>query len=366
MKLRDHILVFRRAVKLTLLERRNRKYTVLLIVNAFLSSVIGYIPIYFSAKVIDSLVAGSPLETVVSYVLLTVGIVFAVGLLNTCVTSEKDAAERTMWRDEDWSFSEKAMQMAFRSTEDPEVTKLRYQVRRANQTGQNLFFLYQHIREFSEQVTKITASIALTMSFFTLSSVPAVFKYSIVAGLVATLIIQVYATKKTTKLDRDFLASSVEMNILSEHFLDYIEQYDAGKDIRLYDMGAFLGDSYLEIDRDYWERSLKNSYKKAAWTLPETILNTALRIGTYAVLIIAAMNGGVTIGSIAKYAACIILLAETLTQTVRTAQLALVNNHYLKDYFSYFDIPNEMYHGSRAVETREGNPYCVEIGRAHV
>ena len=90
MKLRDHFQIFRRAAKFTF--STNRKYTVLLIVNTVLSSIIGYVPIYFSAKVIDSLVAKSSIETVILYVALTVGIVFAVNLLNTYIASEKNVA----------------------------------------------------------------------------------------------------------------------------------------------------------------------------------------------------------------------------------------------------------------------------------
>lgn len=359
MKLSEHFQVLRRATKYTF--QVNRKYTVLLIVNAFLSSIIGYVPIYFSAKVIDSLIAKASVETVILYVALTVGIVFVVHLLNTYISSERSVAYNAMWRNEDWSYSEKAMQMAYESIEDPEVTRLRYRVRRESQTGQNLFYLYQHIERFTGQVTKIIASIALTVSFFTISSVPVGFKLIIVAGVFITLIIQVYATKKTNDLNRDFNASTVDMNILSEHFLNYIEHYGAGKDIRLYNMGDFLGDSYLALDKDYWERNLRNSYKIAAWTLPVTVLNTILKFGIYAVLIYTALQGGITIGSIAKYVTCIMLLAETLINVVRTIQIALDNNHYLKRYFSYFDIPNNMYQGSLTVEKRNDNEYYVEF-----
>ena len=359
MKLSEHFQVLRRAAKYTF--QVNKKYTVLLIVNAFLSSIIGYVPIYFSAKVIDSLIAKTSVETVILYVALTVGIVFVVHLLNTYISSERSVAYNAMWRNEDWSYSEKAMQMAYESIEDPEVTRLRYRVRRESQTGQNLFYLYQHIERFTGQVTKIIASIALTVSFFTISSVPVGFKLIIVAGVFITLIIQVYATKKTNELNRDFNASTVDMNILSEHFLNYIEHYGAGKDIRLYNMGDFLGDSYFALDKDYWERNLRNSYKIAAWNLPVTVLNTVLKFGIYAVLIYTALQGGITIGSIAKYVTCIMLLAETLINVVRTIQIALDNNHYLKRYFSYFDIPNNMYQGSLTVEKRDDNEYYVEF-----
>ena len=76
---------------------------------------------------------------------------------------------------------------------------------------------------------------------------------------------------------------------------------------------------------------------KAAWTLPASILNTVLKLGIYAVLVYAALQGGITIGSIAKYVTCIMLLVENLINIVTTPQQALYNNHYLKRYFSYFD-----------------------------
>ncbi len=359
MKPSEHLQVLRQAAKYTF--SVNRKYTLLLIMNAFLSAVTGYIPIYFSARVIDSLVAGTSVNTVIFYVGLTVGIVFAVNLLNTYISSEKDAAYSAIWRNEDWSFSEKSMQMAYASIEDPEVARLRYRVRLESQTGQNLFYLYRDMELFTEQVTRIAASAALTVSFFALPSVPVRFKLAIVAGLAITLAVQMYAARKTNELNRNFMAYSIDMNIISEHFLNYIEHYGAGKDIRLYDMGEFLGSSYLELNRDYCERGQKNSYIQAAWTLPAAILNTGLKSGIYAILIYAALQGGITAGSIAKYAACIMMLAQNLTGVAQTVQSALDNNHYLRRYFSYFDIPNKMYQGSLTVEKRDDNEYYVEF-----
>lgn len=359
MKPSEHLQVLRRAAKYTF--SVNRKYTLLLIMNAFLSAVTGYIPIYFSARVIDSLIAGASVGTVIFYVGLTVGIVFAVNLLNTYISSEKSTAYSAIWRNEDWSFSEKSTQMAYASIEDPEVTRLRYRVRLESQTGQNLFYLYRDMEQFTEQVTRIAASAALTVSFFALPSVPVRFKLAIITGLAITLAVQMYAARKTNELNRNFMASSIDMNIISEHFLNYIEHYGAGKDIRLYDMGEFLGNSYRELERDYCERGQKNSYIKAAWTLPAAILNTGLKFGIYAVLIYAALQGGITAGSIAKYAACIMMLSENLSRVVQTIQSTLDNNHYLRRYFSYFDIPNKMYQGSLTVEKRDDNEYYVEF-----
>ena len=359
MKLSEHFQTFKRAAGYTFVV--NKKYTVLMILNAFLTAIIGYVPIYFSAKVIDALVDRAPIETVIMYVVLTVGIVFAVNLLNTYIVSEKEVANNNVWRNENWLFSEKATQLAYESIENPKVTQLRYRVRMESQTGQNLFYLYTHLELFIGQLTKIVASLALTISFFTIDSLSVSIKMLIVLGLLVSLAIQTYATKKTNELNRDFMAASVDMNVISGHFYDYIAQYAAGKDIRLYNMGDFLGNAYMENDRKYWEGSLINSYKKSAWMLPITVLSNVFKFGIYGVLIYAALQGGITIGSIAKYVTCLMLLSETLTQAARTLQMAFDNNHYLARYFSYFDIPNNMYQGSLTVEKRDDNEYFVEF-----
>lgn len=91
------------------------------------------------------------------------------------------------------------------------------------------------------------------------------------------------------------------------------------------------------------------------------MLNTVLKFGIYVVLICAALQGGITIGSIARYVACIMMLAENLLSAAKTIQSAFDNNHYLKRYFSYFDIPNNMYQGSLTVEKRDDVEYYVEF-----
>lgn len=330
-------------------------------IDSFLSSIVGYVPIYFSAKVIDSLAANENIKTVALYALLTVGIVFIVKLLNTYISSAKNVYSTSMWRNEDWSYSEKAMQMAYESIEDPEVARLRYRTRRESQTGQNLFYLYQHIERFTGYITRMLASVSLTASFFALESVPLYFKFGIIAGVFITLAVSLFTNHKVNNMNREFWASCVDANIVSEHFYDYIGNYGAAKDIRLYEMSGFLSESYLKLDGDFYKKNLKNSYRTAAWSLPGTVLSNVFKFGIYAVLIFAALTGGITVGSIAKYVACIMWLVETLNNTVGTVQAAFDNNHYLKRYFSYFEIPNNMYKGSLTVEKRDDNEYNVEF-----
>jgi len=359
MTLKEHVGISTRAIKLCFtLEKR---FTLCLVFGAFLSSVTGYIPIYFSAKLVDALRAQEEGGVLVKYVVLTVGLVFIVQLVRAWITAVRETAEGAMYRNENWMYAEKAMEMAYASTEDAEVTRLRFRIRGESQSGFNRYYLYLCIEKFIADGTKILASIALTASFFTLPTLLVYWKLALVAGLILTLYVSMRSAAKIGQLDQEFWGTSVRMNALSEKFQEYINDYSAGKDIRLYGMQDFLADGRLATEAEYYDFAVKNSYRKALWTIPVSVIEKGFQFLVYGILIFAALAGEISVGDIAKYVMCIMMLISALTDLVGTVQRSFDNHHYMKRYFSYFDIPNDMYQGSLTVEKRDDNEYDVEF-----
>lgn len=359
MRLREHFQISRRA--LTHCFYLSKRYTLSLMISAFLASILPYIPVYFSAKVIDALYEKAAVGTILMYVALTVGLVFLLNLLKTYVASMKDTYNAEIYRQEDWQYSEKAMELAYESIESADIKRLRYRVRRESQTGYNRWYLHVCIERITADLTKIGASLALTISFFGIGLIPVYVKLALVGGLILTLCVTMFSTLNVEKMNREFMEASVELNIFSEQYLAYIEDYSAGKDIRLYGMRDHLADSYLKMAADYYNAAVKNSYRMAAWQIPGAVLEKVFQFALYAVLIYAALQGGASVGSIAKYVACLLLLINSVGDLVTALQRSFENHHYLKRYFSYFDIPNNMYKGSLTVEKRDDNEYDVEF-----
>lgn len=84
---KEHLQISKRAIQFSF--QLDQKYAICVILNAFLSAVIGYIPIYFSAKVINALYQHDPLSTMILYVALTVGLVFLINFINTYISTKK-------------------------------------------------------------------------------------------------------------------------------------------------------------------------------------------------------------------------------------------------------------------------------------
>ena len=78
MKLSEHISIFGRAIKFVY--KLDKIYVFCIIFGTFLSAIIPYVPIYFSAKLVDALYIGASVQRLLLYVVLTVGIVFVLSL----------------------------------------------------------------------------------------------------------------------------------------------------------------------------------------------------------------------------------------------------------------------------------------------
>ena len=359
MSLKEHLSILFRAVKMCF--RLERNYTLCLIFGAFIAAITPYIPIYFSAKVIDSLYGGADLGTVIFYVAMTVGLVFILKLLGAFVNSLKSVSSSAMYRNESWMYSEKAMNMAYESIEDRNVTLLRARIQKETQTGFNRFYLHQTIENFINTVTQIIASLSISASFFMMKAIPIYYKLALVGGLVITIVVTMVVTSQINNDREKFTATSVDMNVISEKYENYINHYETGMEIRLYGMENFVADGYYDNDFEYTKRTVKMLYRRAAFFVPNIIIQDILRYGIYAVLIFGALAGSVTVGSIAKYVVCLMGIINTVTWLTSTISVAANNDHYLKRYFSYFDIPNNMYKGSLTVEKRDDNEYNVEF-----
>ena len=359
MKLSEHMQIAKRSVGL--LFSLSKAHIICRILASVIGAVLPYVPIYFSARLLDRLYEGSGVGVLALYVLLTVGIVFLLSLLHTWLSSRRRMAGTEMYRNENWKYSEKAMQMAYESIEDRDVALLRSRIQRETQTGYNIFQLFSTLEQIVGNMTKIGMSLWLTASFFMLKAISLPAKAALIGGLVLTLLCRIVTTKRVAKLDERFYGECVYWNMVSGKFDEYVDDYHSGKDIRIYDMAEGLLTYSTALNREVCRKEHRKNMGQTRVRLANVVMIRILQFGVYLLLLSTALGGGVSVGSIARYVSCIMLLLEAASDLVYNLQIAIVNQEYMKRFFSYFDIPNHMYQGSLTVEKRDDNDYNVEF-----
>ena len=94
----------RRAVRL--LCHLDRKYFLCTLFSSLTTAIAPYIPIYFSAKIIDALTAGAGGKTLALYAALTVGLTALIGLAGALLKMHADVGEAELDRLVDWKHAE--------------------------------------------------------------------------------------------------------------------------------------------------------------------------------------------------------------------------------------------------------------------
>ena len=332
--------------------QKERRAMLLITGCSLLGASKSYIPLYFSAKIIDSLVLRASVKTLALYVILTIGLAFLFEAMLRFLEPRKGAAFNRIFQNERWNYGEKAMQMAYASIEDTEVSVLRERIRMESQTGYNLFYLLHTVDTLIYTVTQIVCSLAMTVSFFGNPSVLLWYKLLFVAMLLVSVAVESICEVKFTKVSNEFMDECVMENIRFEKYGTYIADYGTGKDIRLYGIAESLLRDWEKGSTVLHEKAKKRSRGWLKADTPRLIMGDAVKLAANAVLIAAAISGAVSVGSISKYVSAVVKLLWAVTYLSRTVMLAAANSQYLKRYFSYFDIPNNMYQGSLTVEKR--------------
>ncbi len=359
MKLTEHISIFSRAVKMVF--SNSKRFGICIVLDEIISAVSPYVPIWFSARLLDGLVANEETDKLMLWASLAVFIAFALSTLQTLISTVEQWAEYDMYNLEMWSYSDKAMDIAYETIEDSETKLLVERIKKETQTGWNRFYLYRSLREITFTVTQIITGIGICVGLFTLSSIGLLAKTGLFALFIVTVVVTLLVNRRSQALQNEYWYACIDANVIDDKCSGYMSDYTSGMDIRLYDMTENLEGIMRTCEQKYQDQEKYVALKQVPLDiLTESVLHI-LKFVLYAILLTAAISGEMSVGSIAKYISCVMLVLGSVGHFARILSITLTNNKYLKRYFSYFDIPNNMYKGSLTVEKRDDVEYYVEF-----
>ena len=137
-------------------------------------------------------------------------------------------------------------------------------------------------------------------------------------------------------------AKNVISNAFSNFYDGFYSDYNAGKDVRIYQMENFAAAEHQKQCEYSYNLIMENRKKTLPFILTNSICNDVLNLVIYLFIIRACVAGSVTIGSIAKYITGITLFINATKGLISQTQSLFNNNKYLVRYFSFLDIPSKM------------------------
>jgi len=327
-----------------------------------------YFTLYLSAEIINQLIAGASLRTLLALALATVTGQLLLNVAMHRLSCKKEETESINFSLNELYLLKVQCRMQYKYMEDPDTTLLRQKIRNSSNFGGNglnrLFWCYEALLG---AMANLIFSVSLTASLF--RTMPQ-------TGLTGFLAFVNHP------LSAFALLALIGLNIISEMISIYHLQ---PKDRELWNSYSFrysrcikymqhefdtiiLGGVGLCLDRcretlvDYMNEILRKHFRiYAARCSIHQIMTTVTNLALYLYIGAKAYIGTFGVGNFFLYTGAVDKFLDAVSSFGFGFSQLRQNNDYLIELFRYLDLPDEMYHGTLSVEKREDNKFEIEF-----
>jgi len=330
----------------------------LTILKSIFNAIIPYISIYMLAVIIDELMGDRNLKLLTFYVGVTVGGTLMMSVVSEWV-SKKIMIMNGMFEAKFQNFlNDKNLTMDFTKLEDPKCTELREKImRNMYSAGGGINAIIEHLASLVE--SSISVIIAIMISSGAITATAAVgsgitgvvnsvwFSLLLIAGIIFCIVLTVKNSKTAKMKEFELFKDGAKINGYIAYYNNfYLEDDQAGKDVRIFDQRKLIVDEVLTKGRLPWLNVVNGSYSLNQKYLS---LNSAISalIGGFIYIFIGlkALSGTISVGSVTQsYAAIFKLVSAVASLSVSLSKIRS-NNNYLELLYEFLDLPSEMHEG---------------------
>ena len=261
------------------------------------------------------------------------------------------------------AFNQKTLSLDYDKLEDPEIRMLRRKVKEnAYINGYGITYMRNSVNRLMSSAVKIVFSLILFIEMIT-KMVAVGFHW---LGLVLALGMILFAALhyawgfKQGKLVAAHNKKIGDM-MLEENRIGRGTN-STGMDDRIYLQADIIQKLSEKMNKDHLKAFSDAQSLGFKLSIPRGILNWSSTLFNYLLVCFYCAMGAFPVGNVIKYTGYLGRFMGDLNALLDTLFRSFKENEqFLKLYLEYFDIPNDMYQGSLAVEKRSDKKYDIEF-----
>ncbi len=326
-----------------------------------------YFGVYMSAQLVNELAGNCDGKRLAALAAVTVLGSFLLNLLSRIVTSKNNIAQSGFLMKDEIFWMERQNEMPYLHLENPDITILREEIFAAkNATGGGLLRVYFSCSSIWNQIVQIVMSLALSVSILRmttdrqLTGFPA-FANSpwSVLSLAVLVVIVSYAgvrlsnanSAKVMKEWDELAKANTLHSVLGSLWSADCYIFDFGKIVLpLYEKKLLHPQYLVNVNRF-----------NARYRVCAVLLSAAVNLWLFLLVGAKAYAGVFGIGNYILYRSTISKLIGAVRELALGIGALRFNSVYLVRLFRYLDLPDEMYHGTLAVEKRDDIDFEIEF-----
>ena len=337
------------------------------------SALSPYVPVYFSAQILNELAGARDPDRLTTLVLLTLSVTAALALVTALLRRWKEVCSSAQYQRNLFVQIDKMLSMDFQAADAPQTHELLSQMRQnTNWYGHGLMLPIWYLEKLIQPIFGILGAAALTVSLFTAQAPasaggftalnnPLITALALLLLLGVTFLAPICQNKSTM-----FVVKSAELIKGSNRFFlfNYFTMQDRSRalDARIYRQDRLLL-HYAKEDL----LGVSSPMAKCArgpmgfWAGAAAAVSAVFTGLVYAFVCLKAWAGAFAVGSVAQYVGAITALSGSVGTLVSTWGEFRANAVFLRQTYKFLDTPSEMYQGSLTTEKRSDRNYEIEF-----
>ncbi len=326
-----------------------------------------YFSLFMSSQLVNELAGECAPRRLMTLALITVAGMFVINIANSVLWGRQSVWDFDFYRRFELYNAEQQYKMQYEHLEDPKVTALREDITLAIQHGQGLpVIVGQSLPSMISSLSNLIVSAALTFSMFrtvrdaSLTGFLAFINSPASAVLMTAIIfLNVMLSVRIAGVHTDKLLKAWEPQV---HHQKFLNAYGSawGSDVTIFNLRKIiLKQSRKALIRPpHLAEVEKVRVKYSTFSM---LQNAVLRTAVFVITAAKAFIGTFEIGSFLLYKGTVTQFVGSFIRITDDITKLRQNNKYLERWYQFLDLPDEMYHGTLAVEKRDDIDYEIEF-----
>lgn len=271
--------------------RIERAYAILHVITASLEPLRPYINLYMTAVILNELSGGKNVRLLLLYALATVALNLLLSVLLHILNLRKGHHNNQFFKNEKMMFAEKSMSMDYEKIEDAGVRELLGRIRNESQNGYNMFFLTMFSGQLIGSAVSLFTAATLCLGLFMDGKIAVWARMAAGAGILLAVLVNYIAAQRGNQLNLEMFESLVPYNVKFNFYNEYFEDYNAGKDIRLYGLDGYIAEMQTDQKRLLKETVWRAKRKSLQYVLAGSAVSDLVSIIAYGTAVFGCLNG---------------------------------------------------------------------------
>lgn len=338
----------------------NPKYFPLCFLQKIFQNLFFFFKLWISAEIVNALYDGRERRELYLLVAAALLGIFFTRAVSAALGRAVETALEILENNESAAFQRKTLSLDYNRLEDPQIRKLRSKIdenKMINSYG--TVHMRRSVLSFMDCAVNILFSLALFGGMVG-RMVEASFGWQsivLLAALAGYLVMSIICQFRSTKKVGESWDAIGDL-MLRENRL-WRGYHPEGTDNRIYRQQAIISRLNEKLSEDHRQAFQKVNNESFLLQIPIHIFRKLTEGCSYLIVCFYCALGAFSVGELIRYAGYLGRMIDSIWSLFVVAADVRSNRQFLETYLEYFEIENEMYQGSLAVEKRSDKKFDI-------